>query len=1447
MNNLRIILFTLLILLFSFASRASHIVGIDLTYNHVAGNTYKISLIIYGDCGSGSAAFAALPLCTPEICLYNGNTYSDLITLNIEPPSTGVEVTPVCPAQLSNTQCSNISSTTPGIKKFVYSKNYTLPGTSSVWRFVFGGSLGTGYIAGRANSITNVLIPSSGSIIRLVDTLNNSVAPNSSPNLTAIATPFFCLNNPSNYNPGAVDPDGDLLSFQLIAAREPGTSPSCSINNASSYIFPYSGVSPLQASSFAFDPSNGQLSFTPDALQRSLVVYNIRQTRGGVFVGSCQREMTFVVLTCSVTAPSATITSASAGTVVDSVHHKICQNTGDFSLTFNPTSVDGSNVWVTATGLPAGSSISTVGAGTPTPITTFSWTSTGITPGDYIIYLTFTDDHCPLVGTQTIAYTITILPSPTVSVTTVADASCTSRAAISVVPSGSGGPYRVVIYRGAGDTVSVRTGVNTTYVDSIGPGDYFMDIMNTNGCKSTVSFSVAYPPPFPAAGTAISPSYCGLNDGKIIISLLTPGNVDTIKYSLNGLIQPSIVSTVSSAGTITLSGLGEGMYTDITATFRYCRSVVLGPYLLLNPPMPTPTATFVNPSSCGRTDGRIIIKNLRPTYVDTVRYNKDGVPQPYVVLTVAADSSVVLNGLGAGVYSNIVVSYGTCVAPAIGPYTLVDPPVPPITGSFTNPSYCGHNDGTITINNLVAGDIDTVKFYRDGILQPSVVFAVPSSGTVVLTGLYAGEYTNITATFRYCVTNALAFTLVNPPVPNITATFVNPSYCGHNDGKIILSNLHPGDVDTVRYFKDGILQPLYSAVVSAAGTVTLSGLYDGVYSGIYAYYGPCNTNTVGPFTLVNPPLLVPSATFTSTTFCGSTDGKIVISNLYPGDVDTLHYTLNGVVQPVRSLLVSAAGTVTLTGLGAGLYTDIYATYGPCTTISMGPITLVDPPFKIGGASFSHPTKCGFCDGKITFYGLHPGQIDSIHYTLDGVPQAPVAVLVPADSTISLTGLCEGNYSNLYVNFNSNCISGIYGPYLLDAPPIIPGFNYTLTKNCVGDTLICVNTSWPASDLTYVWDFGDGTTSSLTNPVHIYTTPGVYTVQLNITNTRCVDSTSISITLDNLVNSIFTTNPDSFACKGNPVIFTNASLGYSMSYVWNFGDGSTDTSKNTTHTYTSVGVQTVSLVAYNTVPCYDTAYKVLEVDSISSVGFEVTDTAICVGGFVTFSGAFSPNGSLGMVWHFGDGDSIANANPVIHGYGVEGQYTITLNAYYRACPDTAISRSINVYASPQVNLGNDTTVCTGNSIIVLADLINSPTSTNMTWLWNTGQKVPSISVAEPGTYILTVSRAGCEASDEVVVTNDCQVIIPNAFTPNNDGINDYFVPRDLLSKGLVSFSMSVYNRWGNEMFTTTNTQGRGWDGRYNDVMQPEGVYVYVIDAVFKDGKKEHYQGNFTLLK
>jgi len=88
-----------------------------------------------------------------------------------------------------------------------------------------------------------------------------------------------------------------------------------------------------------------------------------------------------------------------------------------------------------------------------------------------------------------------------------------------------------------------------------------------------------------------------------------------------------------------------------------------------------------------------------------------------------------------------------------------------------------------------------------------------------------------------------------------------------------------------------------------------------------------------------------------------------------------------------------------------------------------------------------------------------------------------------------------------------------------------------------------------------------------------------------------------------------------------------------------------------------------------------------------------------------------------------------------------------------------------------------------------------------------------------------------------------VDVPNAFTPNGDGINDFIYVKGY---GISKMSWKIYNRWG-ALIYLGNSQKTGWDGKYKGVLQPQEVYTYILDVEFTDGKKYQKRGDVTLLR
>jgi gliding motility-associated-like protein len=250
-----------------------------------------------------------------------------------------------------------------------------------------------------------------------------------------------------------------------------------------------------------------------------------------------------------------------------------------------------------------------------------------------------------------------------------------------------------------------------------------------------------------------------------------------------------------------------------------------------------------------------------------------------------------------------------------------------------------------------------------------------------------------------------------------------------------------------------------------------------------------------------------------------------------------------------------------------------------------------------------------------------------------------------------------------------------------------------------------------------------------------------------------------------------------------------------------------------------------------------------VDAPTYVDFTASDSNICVGTPVFFKDTISP-ASAQFTWYYGDGQSTRNVHNPTHSWDVAGTYIVKLETDKIICPESKKEKTIVVNAYPELSLGNDTAICPGITGSILLSDTKNPSAI---YQWSTGETGSSITVTAPGRYWVKASNGECSSTDSIWVKRDCYLNIPNSFSPNGDGLNDYFLPRELLSSGLKSFKMDIYNRWGENIFSTSNIDGRGWDGKYNNLPQQVGVYVYLIEAEFINNVKKNFTGNVTLMR
>jgi len=507
----------------SLSVRASHMYGGDLLYRHISGNLYEVKLTVYGDCSG--AAFGNLKTSVPNIFIYRGSTYFTQLSLTLQEPYDGVEVSPVCPSQLSNTSCKGGSL--PGVTKFVYLDTVELPVAATNWRFIFSGGFGAGGFAGRTQAITNVYNPGS-TYTYLEATLNNSLDQNSSPDYTTIPTPFYCKLPDQQYNQGAVDGNGDSLAYQLVTGKA-GNQGSPLLSDVLTYNAGLSGEVPLETDSgaFYFNEYNGQLTFTPNHAQNSLVVCQVNEYRNGVLVGTSQREMTFIVSPdCEGIPPTFKVVNLSAGAVTKKNIVNICVGTPqlDFGISiFNP---DGDSTNIVARGLPDGASLVISNNGTPYPMLNFSWTTGAIAPGVYNFYLDVKNNHCPIAYRQTLAYSINITPFPVITASPIAPTRCVHQAFVEYKLT-LGYVPRLLTVEKDGKTFLTYTDSTGIIRDSLPVGNYHITARCDDRCFSTFDLAIVDSGILPLP--VVIDTYCQ-RDAPVPLAMPIPGDGAIIRW-----------------------------------------------------------------------------------------------------------------------------------------------------------------------------------------------------------------------------------------------------------------------------------------------------------------------------------------------------------------------------------------------------------------------------------------------------------------------------------------------------------------------------------------------------------------------------------------------------------------------------------------------------------------------------------------------------------------------------------------------------------------------------------------------------------------------------------------------------------------------------------------------------------------------------------------------------
>ena len=271
---------------------------------------------------------------------------------------------------------------------------------------------------------------------------------------------------------------------------------------------------------------------------------------------------------------------------------------------------------------------------------------------------------------------------------------------------------------------------------------------------------------------------------------------------------------------------------------------------------------------------------------------------------------------------------------------------------------------------------------------------------------------------------------------------------------------------------------------------------------------------------------------------------------------------------------------------------------------------------------------------------------------------------------SHTYTASGNYNvSLRVINSFGCVTSITKPQFIKVgTPVVANFTNSQPTSCDLPTIINFqNTSTGAGTLSYLWDFGDATTSIQTNPSHTYTAAGNYTVKLTVTSSNGCSNviTKVNAVSIGVLNASFT-YPGNI-CANTAITFTNTTAPAPTSAAWDFGDATSSTAISPSKVYTTAGVYQIRMIA-RFGNCADTTYQLVNVQPQPQANFEGGPFQSCGVPFtVTFIN--KSNNGISYLWNFGDGNTSTQYSPT-HTYTTFGSFNVTLTVTsFAGCKST----------------------------------------------------------------------------------------------------------------------------------------------------------------------------------
>ncbi|MFN9596230.1 MAG: choice-of-anchor L domain-containing protein [Bacteroidota bacterium] len=1015
-------------------------------------------------------------------------------------------------------------------------------------------------------------------------------------------------------------------------------------------------------------------------------------------------------------------------------------------------------------------------------------------------------------------------------------------------------------------TYSWSNGSTTSGINPTVAGTYTVTVTNINGCTGTTSQLVTINPnPAPAiAGTF---TVC-----------------QGTSATLNATAGLTSYQWSNGATSATINPNATGTYTVTVTNSNGCTGTTSQAVLVNNNPTPVITGTF---AVCSGSSATLNAPAGMTNYVWS-----NGV------------TTSAINPSTAGTFTVTVTDANGCVGSTSQLVTINSNPVPTISGTFVAcqgnaaalnttaglSTYSWSNGAsTASINPSVSGTYTVTVTNASGCTgTTSQLVTINPNPAPAIVGTFTvcqGASATLNATTgltSYQWSNGATSATINPNATGTyTVTVTNSNGCTGTTSQAVLVNNNPIPAITGTF------------AVCSGSSATLNapvGMTNYVWSN-GATTSAINPSAAGTFTV----------TVTDVNGCNGSTSQLVTINSNP--IPTISGTFVACQGNTTTLSAPAgftyswnngASSGTINPGAAGLYTVTVTDANGCTGIASQLVTINSNPTPSISGTFAA------CQGFSASLNATPGLVS--YQWSDGTSAAAINPSLGGTYTVTVTDVngCIGTTTQL-VTINANPVpvisgnnaicdgttasfnaggyasyvwsdgstsasispgtAGVYTVTVTDANGCIGSTSqsltvYTLpTATIVGDNTICygdnsdLNVSFTGTaPFTYVWTNGITNSSpviSSTNSSLVNVSPGstnVYTL-VSVSDANCPGTLNGAATITVNPLPIPVISGDLAICDGETSVL-NATPGY-VAYTWSNNSNSTSITTGTGGPYT------VTVTDLN--GCVGTSASAnLVVNMVPEVSF-IADTLItCKEQKGVFTNTSIYDSGSSFAWTFGDGSTSSASNPS-HLYPSQGTYPISLTITTPAGCVSSNTGSIDIVFFP----------------LPVADFVTSPNINGVfngkvefvdrsdfavSWRWDFGDGFYALTqntehyfneVGDFNVRLTVTNLAGCEDTHSETISI-IPYFVPNAFTPNGDGINDnfFFSGYDL---DVASYEMKIFDRWGSLMFAGQDQldiwKGNGPDG--GDA--PQGTYAYRIIVKTRGGKEHVFNGAVNLIR